>query len=83
VIQKCLLEISVETLEAALAAERGGADRVELCGDLPLGGVTPGVALLRAVRAQVRIPIFSMVRKTTESTSSERVNSSSLPSRCR
>lgn len=61
-IQKCLLEISVETLEAALAAECGGADRVELCGDLPLGGVTPGVALLRAVRAQVRIPIFFMLR---------------------
>jgi copper homeostasis protein len=60
--RKCLLEISVETLEAALAAERGGADRIELCGDLSLGGVTPGAGLLRAVRAQVRIPIFSMVR---------------------
>jgi copper homeostasis protein len=60
--RKCLLEISVETLEAALAAERGGADRIELCGDLSRGGVTPGAALLRAVRAQVRIPIFSMIR---------------------
>ncbi len=60
--RKCLLEISVETLEGALAAERGGADRIELCADLSLGGVTPGADLLRAVRAQVRIPIFSMVR---------------------
>jgi len=60
--RKCLLEIGVETLEAALAAERGGADRVELCGDLSLGGVTPVADLLRAVRAQVRIVIFSMVR---------------------
>jgi copper homeostasis protein len=60
--RKCLLEISVESLEAALAAERGGADRVELCGHLTLGGVTPGNILLRAVRAQVCIPIFSMVR---------------------
>ncbi len=57
-----LLEISVETLEGALAAERGGADRMELCAELSLGGVTPGADLLRAVRAQVRIPIFSMVR---------------------
>jgi copper homeostasis protein len=60
--RKSLLEISVETLEAAMAAERGGADRIELCGNLSVGGVTPDDALLRAVRAQVRIPIFSMVR---------------------
>ena len=60
--RKCLLEISVETLEAAMAAERGGADRIELCGNLSVGGVTPGAELLRAVRAQVHIPIFSMVR---------------------
>jgi len=60
--RKCLLEISVEALESALAAERGGADRIELCGDLSLGGVTPGADLMRTTRAQLRIPIFSMVR---------------------
>ncbi len=60
--RKCLLEISVETLEAALAAERGGADRIELCGDLSLGGVTPRADLVHTVRAQVRIPIFVMIR---------------------
>jgi copper homeostasis protein len=60
--RKCALEISVATLEAALAAERGGADRIELCRNLSIGGVTPGADLLRAVRAQVRIPIFSMIR---------------------
>jgi copper homeostasis protein len=59
---KYLLEISVESLEAAKAAERGGANRIELCGNLSVGGVTPGAELLRAVRAEVRIPIFSMVR---------------------
>ena len=61
-IRKCLLEISVETLEGAMAAERGGADRIELCGNLSVGGVTPDAEFLRAVRAQVHIPIFSMVR---------------------
>jgi copper homeostasis protein len=60
--QKCLLEISVETLETAKAAECGGADRIELCGNLSIGGVTPAANLLRAVRANLRIPIFSMVR---------------------
>jgi copper homeostasis protein len=62
VSQRYLLEISVETLGAALAAQSGGADRVELCGDLNIGGVTPGVELMRTVRRRVRIPIFVMIR---------------------
>jgi copper homeostasis protein len=60
--RKCLLEISVETLEAALAAERGGANRIELCKDLSLGGLAPDADLISAVRAQVRIPILVMIR---------------------
>jgi copper homeostasis protein len=59
---KCTLEISVESVEAALAAERGGADRIELCGNLSVGGVTPSAELMRAIRAQLRIPIFMMIR---------------------
>lgn len=57
-----LLEIAVDTVEAAAAAERGGADRLELCGDLSVGGVTPDAALLRALREQIRIPVFVMIR---------------------
>ena len=57
-----LLEICVETLEAALAAERGGADRIELCEDLAVGGVTPNLELMRAARSQIHIPIFAMIR---------------------
>ena len=60
--QKRLLEISVGGLEHALAAQRGGADRIELCVGLDVGGLTPSAELLREVRAQVHIPIFSMVR---------------------
>ena len=59
---KILLEISVESVEAAAAAERGGAQRIELCADLSVGGLTPDVALLRAVRQQIQIPIFVMIR---------------------
>jgi copper homeostasis protein len=60
--QECILEISVASVEAALAAERGGADRIELCGNLSVGGVTPSAELIRAVREQVGIPIFTMIR---------------------
>jgi copper homeostasis protein len=59
---KYLLEISVQTLEGAMAAERGGADRIELCENLSIGGVTPSTELLRPTRAKLHIPIFSMVR---------------------
>jgi copper homeostasis protein len=60
--KKYLLEISVETVDAALAAERGGADRIELCADLSVGGVTPSAKFLRAVREKLKIPIFVMIR---------------------
>ena len=60
--RRFLLEISVESLGAALAAERGGANRIELCEDLSVGGVTPGADLVSAVRAEVRLPIFVMIR---------------------
>ena len=60
--RKYLLEISVETLEAAAAAQRGGADRIELCGNLNIGGATPSVELMRTVRDKLHILIFVMIR---------------------
>ena len=59
---RIVVEISVESLERAVAAERGGASRIELCGSLEVGGVTPSVELMREVRARVSLPIFAMVR---------------------
>ncbi|HMD06230.1 MAG TPA: copper homeostasis protein CutC [Candidatus Acidoferrum sp.] len=57
-----LLEISVESVDAAMAAERGGAQRIELCSNAREGGTTPSGELMRAVRERVSLPIFSMVR---------------------
>jgi copper homeostasis protein len=57
-----LLEISVETVEGALAAERGGAHRVELCADLRAGGLTPTEEVMRSAREACRLPIFAMIR---------------------
>jgi len=57
-----LLEVAVDSLERAKAAERGGAHRLELCANLELGGLTPHIELIRKVRSAVRIPIHVMVR---------------------
>lgn len=53
----------MQTAEAAVAAERGGAHRVELCADLAAGGLTPSEELMRQARDQVRLPIFAMIRR--------------------
>jgi copper homeostasis protein len=57
-----ILEISVEMIEAAMAAERGGAQRIEFCSNAREGGTTSRPELLWEVRERVRVPIFSMVR---------------------
>jgi copper homeostasis protein len=57
-----LLEISVESVEAAVAAERGGADRIELCANPAIGGVTPSLEMMGKTRAGVKVPIFVMIR---------------------
>ena len=57
-----ILEISVETVDAALAAERAGADRIELCSNTNEGGTTPAFGLMQSARERMRLPIFAMIR---------------------
>lgn len=59
---RVLVEAAVDSLEAALAAERGGADRLELCANLDIGGTTPSAELLAAVKSRVDVPVFAMIR---------------------
>ena len=57
-----LVEAAVESLDDALAAVDGGADRLELCLDLNLGGTTPSDDLVATVLERVDVPVFAMIR---------------------
>jgi len=57
-----ILEIAANSLASALAAQEGGADRIELCCALELGGLTPSHAQLALARERVRIPIYVLIR---------------------
>lgn len=57
-----LLEICCGSIDDAIEAERGGADRVELCSALFLGGLTASLGTLLEAKARLRIPVIFMVR---------------------
>lgn len=56
------LEVAANSLASALAAQTGGADRVELCGSLSEGGITPSYGTLAMAREQLRLPLYVLVR---------------------
>ena len=55
-------EACVDSVESALAAARGGATRLELCGNLIIGGTTPSPCLFQQIRRHTDIPIHVLIR---------------------
>ncbi len=57
-----LLEICCGSIDDAIQSENGGADRVELCSALFLGGLTPSIGTIQEAKRRLRIPVIVMVR---------------------
>jgi copper homeostasis protein len=60
--QKITVEICVGDLESVLAAEQGGADRVELCDNLSVGGTTPSAGTIAEACRRLTIPVHVLIR---------------------
>lgn len=59
---KPVLEVCIDSTASAIAAMKGGADRLELCADLVIGGTTPSLALLRQVKEETGLPVRALLR---------------------
>ena len=57
-----LLECCVDSVESAMAAEEGGADRLELCANLAIGGTTPSAAVFKQVKRDCDVKINVLIR---------------------
>lgn len=57
-----MLEACVETFEQARKAEQNGANRIELCSNLEVGGLTPSVELIEKTCSELQIPVMVMIR---------------------
>jgi len=57
-----ILEICANSFESAFAAQQAGADRIELCTELSVGGLTPSFGLLEKVLVELTIPVHVLIR---------------------
>jgi copper homeostasis protein len=56
------IEIACFNLESALIAQKAGADRVELCADMSVGGTTPTIEIIQQARENFIIDLYVMIR---------------------
>ena len=57
-----VLEVCASNYESAINAQSAGADRIELCSELAVGGITPSYGLIKQVLKDLKIPVYVLVR---------------------
>lgn len=57
-----LVEVCANSIESAMNAQKAGADRIELCSELAVGGITPSYGLLKRARENLKIPVHVLIR---------------------
>ncbi|WP_370637480.1 copper homeostasis protein CutC [Flagellimonas sp. HMM57] len=57
-----LVEVCANSLESAVNAQKAGADRIELCSELGVGGITPSHGLIEMVKERLDIPVHILIR---------------------
>ena len=60
--EKTVLEVCTDSIESAIAAKKGGADRIELCSNLIIGGTTPDTKMYRIIQNEAGIPARILIR---------------------
>lgn len=61
-MQKNQLEIACFNMESSIIAQHAGANRIEFCADMNLGGVTPKLEDFILLKSKIHLPVFVMIR---------------------
>ena len=61
-MQKNYLEIACFNIASAIIAQHAGANRIEFCADMNIGGVTPNIEDFVLLKSKIHIPVFVMIR---------------------
>lgn len=57
-----IIEICANSYQSAVNAQEAGADRIELCSELAVGGITPSYGLIKSVGHNLKIPVHVLIR---------------------
>lgn len=61
-MHKVVFEVCANSLQSAIVAQTGGAQRIEICSDLHSGGITPSAAAIKLSVQKLKIPVFILIR---------------------